>query len=75
MLFREEQVGIKQVILMEQGAQCLTISKPHNAIDGNDGGKLTGVAVLRTVPGNKKTLLEMLSKRFIEGTSAIKIKK
>lgn len=50
-MFREEQIGIRQILLMEEGSKCLTISKPKNVIDDTEGSKLTAIAILRTVPG------------------------
>lgn len=49
-IFKEEQPGVRQLTLMEDGNKLLAISKPSNP-QGTDVVRTTATACVRTVPG------------------------
>ncbi|KRT79414.1 WD40 domain-containing protein [Oryctes borbonicus] len=49
-IFKEEQPGIRQLTLMEDGTKVLAISKPSNP-QGTDFMRTTATGVVRTIPG------------------------
>lgn len=51
-VFKEEQPGIRQLTLMEDGAKVLAISKPSNP-PGTDSVRTTATASVRTIPGER----------------------
>lgn len=49
-IFKDEQPGIRQLTLMEDGNKVLAISKPSNP-QGTDVVRTTATACVRTIPG------------------------
>lgn len=49
-IYKDEQPGIRQLTLMEDGTKVLAISRPNNA-PGVDLARVGAAIVVRTVPG------------------------
>lgn len=62
-IFKEEQPGIRQLTLMEDGSKVLAISKPSNP-QGTDLIRTTATATVRTVPGKLDSTGTCFLKQF-----------
>lgn len=51
-LFKEEQIGIRQLVLLEGGAKVLAMSKPLVAAGAEVPPRTIATGIVRTIPGN-----------------------
>lgn len=71
-IFKEEQQGIKQLTLIEDGTKILSISKPSNPA-GQDLVRTNATVCVRAIPGERIHHLYFLRKTTIEESpSALK---
>lgn len=50
-LYKEEQQGVRQLTLMDEGTKVIAISKPSNP-PGSDLVRTVATVVVRSIPGN-----------------------